>query len=233
MIKCDAITGLILAGGRASRMDYLDKGLQLLDEKPLVQHVAERLAPQVSTVIISANRNQEHYQNFAQSVVSDQDPNFAGPLAGMVSAWEHCDTDYLLTVPCDSPFLPLDLATRLAQAISATGGTALAAIAVTRSAEENTQAQIHPVFNLMHRDAAPILRQFVANGGNRVRVFFESIQAQQVHFDHAIAFTNINTQHDLLRYSGIGMSDVTARYDTNLAGQNGDDSYVNDATQRT
>lgn len=216
MIKPEAITGLILAGGRASRMDHLDKGLQLLDEKPLVQHVVERLTPQVKILIISANRNQKHYQNFARSVVSDQNPNFAGPLAGMISAWEHCDTDYLLTVPCDSPFLPLDLTSRLAQAISNTGGTALAAIAATTNAAENSQQQIHPVFNLMHRDTVPALRRFVAGGGSRVRVFFESIHAQQVHFENALAFTNINTQHDLRRYSGIGVSDVNKLSDTNL-----------------
>ncbi|MGC7405224.1 molybdenum cofactor guanylyltransferase MobA [Pandoraea pneumonica] len=109
----DAITGLILAGGRGQRMGGRDKGLQLYDGRPLAAHVLARLAPQVGTVLISANRNHATYAALGADVISDETQDFAGPLAGMLSGLRAAKTEYVLVVPCDSPLLPDDLAVRL------------------------------------------------------------------------------------------------------------------------
>jgi molybdopterin-guanine dinucleotide biosynthesis protein A len=105
------ITGLILAGGRGMRMGGVDKGLQTLQGKPMVAHVIQRLQPQVDRIIINANQNQERYREFQLPVWSDQENNFAGPLAGIQAGLIHCDTAYMLIVPCDTPKLPTDLVT--------------------------------------------------------------------------------------------------------------------------
>src|SRR5438067_13477822 len=101
-----SISGLILAGGRGTRMGHVDKGLQAFRGKPMAAHVLERLAPQVAAVAINANQNLATYADFGVPVWVDETTGFAGPLAGLEAGLRHCATDYLLTAPCDSPFLP-------------------------------------------------------------------------------------------------------------------------------
>src|ERR1700679_2049327 len=108
------ITGLILAGGRGSRMGGVEKGLQIYSGRPLAQHTLERLRPPVPPVMVNANRNQETYRALNVPVWSDQVPDFPGPLAGMLAGLAHCDTALMATVPCDTPNFPLDLVARLA-----------------------------------------------------------------------------------------------------------------------
>src|ERR1700721_4328517 len=108
------ITGLILAGGRGSRMGGVDKGLQMYRGRPLAQHALERLRPQVGQVMVNANRNQETYRALNVAVWPDQVPDFPGPLAGMLAGLAHCDTAFLATAPCDPPNFPLALVARLA-----------------------------------------------------------------------------------------------------------------------
>jgi len=110
------ITGLILAGGRGSRMGGVDKGLQNFNGIPLALHTLMRLGPQVETVMVNANRNLSAYESFGASVWPDASADFAGPLSGFLVGLERAETPYVLTVPCDTPRLPLDLAERLAQA---------------------------------------------------------------------------------------------------------------------
>ena len=124
-IARDAITGLILAGGRGQRMGGRDKGLQLYDGRPLAAHVLARLAPQVGAVLISANRNHAAYSALGADVVSDETQDFAGPLAGMLSGLRAAKTEYVLTVPCDSPLLPDDLALRLTAALTESAQSSL------------------------------------------------------------------------------------------------------------
>ena len=111
------ISAIILAGGRATRMDGADKGLVLFQQKPLIAHVIDRLAPQVDEVLINANRETEAYGRLGYPVLQDEVTGFAGPLAGMQLGLKHAKSEYVLTVPCDSPLLPLDLAARLESAL--------------------------------------------------------------------------------------------------------------------
>lgn len=194
-IPRDTITGLILAGGRGQRMDGRDKGLQIFSGRPLVAHVAERLRPQVETFLISANRNRDAYAAFGAQVVSDETQDFAGPLAGMLAGLRAARTDYVLTVPCDSPFLPEDLGERLAAALtdspSGTGAPPLlAAFAVTARGP-------HPVFALLHRALADDLAATLASGEHRVRAWLARHKAVQVHFGNERPFYNVNTLDDL------------------------------------
>src|SRR5580658_1275779 len=108
-IEIADITGLVLAGGRGSRMGGIDKGLQAHHGVPLAQHALRRLAPQVATTMLSANRNLETYAAMGVPVWSDETADFSGPLAGMLAGLNHCGTEYLATVPCDAPDFPLDL----------------------------------------------------------------------------------------------------------------------------
>src|SRR3990167_3191680 len=137
------ITGLILAGGRGSRMGSIDKGLVPLAGKPMVAHVLERLQPQVQCLLINANQNLDTYAAFGAPVWPDAMPDFAGPLAGLQTGLMHCETPYLVTAPCDSPFLPTDLVARLAQALQTQDADL--AVAVTG---EGDARQPHPVFCL-------------------------------------------------------------------------------------
>jgi molybdopterin-guanine dinucleotide biosynthesis protein A len=190
-----AITGLILAGGRGQRMGGRDKGLQIFAGRPLAEHVAERLRPQVGTLLISANRHRDAYAALGADVVSDETQDFAGPLAGMLAGLRAARTDYVLTAPCDSPYLPEDLGERLAGALCASlAGTAtspsLAAYAATAQGP-------HPVFALLHRSLADDLAATLAAGEHRVRAWLSRHKALQVHFGEERPFYNVNTLDDL------------------------------------
>lgn len=187
-----AITGLVLAGGRGQRMGGRDKGLQPFAGRPLAAHVIERLRPQVSALIISANRNGDAYAALGAPVVSDETQDFAGPLAGMLAGLRAARTDYVLTVPCDTPYLPEDLATRLAAALIDTGDATppLAAYAATAHGP-------HPVFALLHRSLADDLAATLVAGEHRVRAWLARHKAVQVHFGDERPFYNVNTLDDL------------------------------------
>lgn len=193
-IPRSAMTGLVLAGGRGQRMGGRDKGLQCLAGRALAEHVMERMRPQVETLLISANRNRDAYAAFGAPVVSDETQAFAGPLAGMLAGLRVMHTDYLLTAPCDSPYLPEDLGERLAAALAAAIGDAacppLAAYAVTAQGP-------HPVFALLHRSLADDLAATLAAGEHRVRAWLARHRAVQVHFGDERPFYNINTLDDL------------------------------------
>ncbi len=155
------VTGLILAGGKGSRMGGVDKGLQAFRGKRLVDHVYERFAPQVGGVIINANQNHEEYKTFGVRVVSDAIGGFAGPLAGLHAGLSVSKRPFLASVPCDSPFLPVDLIERLYQRIDETG----AELAVAKTGE-----QPHPVFSLMRRGVLDHLAEFLKGERRRGRL---------------------------------------------------------------
>lgn len=185
------ITGVILAGGQGRRMGGVDKGLQILNGRPLVQWVLERLAPQVATVLINANQNLERYREFGCAVLPDALPGFAGPLAGVQAALARATTPLIVTVPCDSPFLPADLVRRLQQALDA----ANADLAVPR-----TGTQAHRAFCLTRREMLPRLDVFLAAGERKVGLWHASLRVVEVAFDdEAEAFGNINTHAELAR----------------------------------
>jgi molybdopterin-guanine dinucleotide biosynthesis protein A len=162
------ITGCILAGGRASRMGGVDKGLQLFRGQPLVQHAITRLQAQVSETFINANRHLADYALTGCKVFADTELTDNGPLSGFLTGLQHCNTDWLVTVPCDSPFFPLDLVEKLSQA--ATEQQALIAMAQTPRSFDNTW-EMQPVFCLMHRSLLDSLRTYLHNGGHKISVW--------------------------------------------------------------
>ena len=186
------ITGLLLAGGRGTRMGGVDKGLQPFDGAPMAQHVLRRLAPQVQSVIVNANQNLAAYAAFGAPVWPDAMPDFAGPLAGLQTGLMHCETPYLASVPCDSPFLPMDLVQRLAQALVAED--AGLAVAVTGHGDA---VQVHPVFCLLKTSLLPHLTRYLENGGRKMATWHASLQVARVHFADEAAFRNINTRDEL------------------------------------
>jgi molybdopterin molybdotransferase len=193
MTEQASISGLILAGGRGTRMGQVDKGLQPFRGKTMAAHVLERLRPQVAQVAINANQNLATYAAFGVPVWPDDLAGFAGPLAGMATGMRRCQTEYLLTAPCDSPFLPPDLAARLLAALQAQDADL--AFAVTR--ELGQRPQPHPVFCLVKAALLPVLSQYLAEGGRRMDGWYKDLKAVEVPFEDADAFRNINTLDEL------------------------------------
>lgn len=194
-IDTKQITGLILAGGRGTRMGGVDKGLRPFRGAPMVSHVIARLAPQVGALMINANQNRDTYEGFGLPVREDELGGFEGPLAGVQTGLNHCTTDYLVTAPCDSPFLPEDLVARLAEALSA--NNADVAVAVTGDGQT---LQRHPVFCLMKRSLLPHLSDYLANGGRKIETWYRSLPYVEVRFADESAFRNINTLEELNRF---------------------------------
>lgn len=185
------ITGVLLAGGEGRRMGGVDKGLVTFDGRPLAAHVLDRLAHQVDEVLINANRNLPAWQAFGYPVFSDDIPGHAGPLAGLHAALSRAAHALVVTVPCDAPFFPHDLVSRLAGALR----QADADVALARA-----QDQLHPVFCLCRREHLAHLDGYIAAGGRRVSGWYESLRAVEVSFDdQAVAFLNLNTREELAR----------------------------------
>lgn len=188
----DAICGLVLAGGQGRRMGGIDKGLAALQGRPLAAHVIERLRPQVTSLLINANRHADAYRALGHAVVKDGIDGFAGPLAGLLAGLDASDAPLLATVPCDAPFLPPDLVARLALA-RATGDSDAA---VARVAD-----RLQPVFALVHGRVRPSLAEFLQCGGRRAEDFFASLRTVHVAFDdQPQAFANLNTREELATY---------------------------------
>ncbi len=170
-------------------MGGVDKGLQDLQGRPMVQWVLERLAPQVDSVLINANQNLPRYAEFGCPVLPDRIPDFAGPLAGLHAALAQAATPLIATVPCDSPFLPADLVRRLHAALVADK----AELAVARAG-----GRVHRAFCLARRELLPKLDAFLAAGDRKVGLWHASLKVVEVDFDdEADAFDNINTPEDL------------------------------------
>jgi molybdopterin-guanine dinucleotide biosynthesis protein A len=188
----EKITGVVLAGGLGRRMGGVDKGLQLLNGRPLVSHVIERLTPQVDELLINANQNSERYASFGHRIVPDQIPDFAGPLAGLHAALSAAANPLIATAPCDSPFLPADLVFRLFAALTANA----ADLAVARTFD-----QLHPVFCLCRRTVLPHLTEYLARGERKMADWYATLKVVEVAFDdEAEAFENINTREELGRF---------------------------------
>src|SRR5689334_20994013 len=181
------VTGIVLAGGQGRRMGGVDKGLQLLHGKPMVAAVLARLEPQVSEILINANQNLETYARFGHRVVPDAIGGFAGPLAGLHACLGEAEHDRVLTVPCDSPFLPLDLFSRLDKEMK---GNELAVA--------KTGDQPHPVFALVRTSVKKNLEDFLTKGGRKIDAWYSTLKVVEVQFDdEADAFRNINTREEL------------------------------------
>ena len=164
----------MLAGGQGRRMGGVDKGLVDLDGRPMAAHVLARLVPQVGEVLVNANQNLDRYRALGYPVVPDELGGFAGPLAGLHAGLTRATRPYVVTVPCDSPFLPAELAVA------------------------KTFDQPHPVFALVRRDVLPGLAAFLAGGGRKIDAWYAALKVVEVRFDdEADAFRNINTADEL------------------------------------
>src|SRR5574337_698321 len=206
MIDTHDITGLILAGGRGSRMGGVDKGLQGFRGMPLALHTLMRLSPQVGGVMITANRNLSAYEAFGVPVWPDGLAGYAGPLAGFLTGLERCETPWLLTVPCDTPLFPADLASRLATAATAQGADIAMAAAPEQEADGSTRVRTQPVFCLLRVGLLESLMRFTQEGGRKIDRWTAQHPCAIVAFDqpgdNPLAFRNTNTLAELHALEG-------------------------------
>lgn len=194
----EAISGLVLAGGLARRMGGIDKGLVVLAGKPMIEHVLAGLAPQVGRVLINANRNLEQYGGYGYEVVSDTLEGYLGPLAGALSALEVIDTEFLLTVPCDSPLVAPDLAGRMYAALRL--GQADLAVA-----HDGRRQQ--PVFLLLKRGLATDLEAYLASGERKIDRWFARHRVAEADLsDRPDSFINVNEPEEKQRLEALILS---------------------------
>ena len=201
MIALHNITGLVLAGGRGSRMGGVDKGLQSFRGVPLAQHALQRLQAQVGPCMLNANRSLDTYESFGVPVHSDVLPDYAGPLAGFLTGLTHCTTDWLLTVPCDSPCFPRDLVQRMAATADAEDAQIVLAAGPEVGRDGTLQVRAQPVFALLHRSLLPSLQAFVNEGGRKIDAWTAQHRQALCRFDQPSddvqAFANANTLQEL------------------------------------
>ncbi|MCK5359569.1 MAG: molybdenum cofactor guanylyltransferase [Gammaproteobacteria bacterium] len=185
------ITAVILAGGRGRRLGGQDKGLLELNGKPLIEFILDAIKPQVKTVIINANRNQDVYATYSYPVVSDDMTDFQGPLAGFARALSACNTDYILTLPCDGPAVPADLAARLSKALIDDE----AELSVAHDSQ-----RMQPVYALIPRSLLGSLLTFLAAGDRKIDLWYAQHKFALADFSDVVeSFFNINTEKDHLR----------------------------------
>ena len=195
------ITGLILAGGRGTRMGGVDKGLQSFNGLPLALHTLMRLQPQVGQTMINANRNLSAYESFGADVWPDTLSGYAGPLAGFLTGLERCETPYLVTVPCDTPLFPSDLVERLAQALVREDAEIAMAAAPEEDGPQHSTVRTQPVFCLLRVELMESLVRFTQGGGRKIDAWTAQHRTVVVPFDQPgdapRAFFNANTLAEL------------------------------------
>jgi molybdenum cofactor guanylyltransferase len=192
IIHKSEITGLILAGGRGSRMGGIDKGLQMHLGVPLARHALERLRPQVAALMLNANRNLSAYQAMGVPVYPDEITDYPGPLAGMLAGLSNCPTPYLVTVPCDTPNFPFELVARLSEGLAGIDGDMATAYTL-----EDGRPRAQPVFCLMRASLRGSLSEFIAKGERKTGLFAAQHHSAKVVFDDPKAFANANTLEEL------------------------------------
>jgi molybdopterin-guanine dinucleotide biosynthesis protein A len=203
LINPSDITGLILAGGRGTRMGGVDKGLQNFKGLPLALHALNRLkvGGGVGRVAVNANRHISDYAAFGVAVWPDDLADYAGPLAGFLTGLARCDTPYMVTVPCDTPLFPLDLVPRLGAALVAAGADIAMVAAPERDRQGQMQLRSQPVFCLLKTSLLPSLAKFTAAGGRKIDAWTALHHTVLVPFnlpgDDPQAFSNTNTLDEL------------------------------------
>lgn len=188
-------------------MGGIDKGLQNFNGIPLALHTLMRLGPQVQEVMVNANRNLSAYESFGAAVWPDSSSDFAGPLSGFLIGLERAETPYVLTVPCDTPRLPLDLADRLAQALAQEDADIAMAAAPERDADGQTRMRTQPVFCLLKIELSESLVKFTHAGGRKIDAWTSTHKTVVVPFnaphDDPLAFANVNTLTELQNLENI------------------------------
>ena len=189
IIKND-ITGVILAGGRARRMGGADKGLVLFNGKPLIEYVIDALEPQVGRLLINANRNHEKYRSYKFDVISDELKDYCGPLAGMACVLNEINTPYLVTAPCDTPFITDNLVKNLSSSIVHENTE----ISVAHNGE-----RLQPVFCMIKKTLITSINEYLQNGGRKIDQWFEQHSLSIVDFSsHSECFENFNSKDEIL-----------------------------------
>ncbi len=196
-IPREAITGLVLAGGRGRRMGGEDKGLLTLHEQPLAARALARLRPQVGPIGLSANRHLAAYRALGVPVWPDTLPDQPGPLAGLLTGLTHADTPWLASVPCDCPDFPDNVVARLADAVQTAGADLAVAVAPAPDEAGHWAPKLHPVFCLLPVRLKDDLALYLQQGGRRVRDWLARHTTVEVAFDDGAAFLNVNTPEDL------------------------------------
>ncbi len=220
MIAPADVTGLVLAGGRGSRMGGADKGLLPLHGVPLALHAARRLQPQVGRVAINANRHLDQHAAWGLPVWPDADTaGFLGPLAGILAGLRRCETPWLACVPCDSPAFPADLVARLAVGAEEAGVPLAVACAPHPAPDTGTSVdpvnttasrtlRVQPVFCLLRAELAEPLATYLAGGGRKAGAWMAGLPHARVAFDRPgddpAAFDNLNTPADWARVGAPG-----------------------------
>jgi len=201
MIDSSEITGLVLAGGRGSRMGGVDKGLQNFNGMPMALHTLMRLQMQVGQVMINANRNLAAYESFGAEVWPDVLADYPGPLAGFLTGLERCETPYLVTTPCDSPRFPLNLVARLAEAMDREQAEIAMAAAPEKDEQGEVKVRTQPVFCLLRIELLESLVHFTQGGGRKIDAWTAQHKTVVVPFnapgDDPLAFANANTLAEL------------------------------------
>ena len=177
-------TGVILAGGRGHRLDGRDKGLIRLNGRPLIEHAIAVLQPQTDALIISANRHIGIYRRYGVPVVQDKSDDYCGPLAGILAAMQVANTPYILTLPCDCPFAPQDLAHRLWAGLQ--GGHYKLCLATDRHGAQ-------PLISLIATALKDDLARAIAQGQRKVHTWMTSHPHCLQYFEQEDTFLNINT----------------------------------------
>ncbi|NOI29427.1 molybdenum cofactor guanylyltransferase MobA [Vibrio coralliilyticus] len=184
---------VILAGGQARRMGGKDKGLIELDNKPLIQHVYERLSTQVSDIMVNANRNQDTYSKYGV-VVGDKIKGFPGPMGGIHAGLAAATKDWVGFVPCDSPQISMDLVTRFCSAVKDDSDILVA--------HDGDYQQ--PVFTLYHKRVLPKLTAFLERGDRKIILLYKECKTHYVDFSDATdCFVNLNTPEELAQFGTI------------------------------
>ncbi|MFN1534131.1 molybdenum cofactor guanylyltransferase MobA [Vibrio jasicida] len=190
MLQPTQTSWVILAGGQASRMGGKDKGLIELNQKPLIEHVIERLSPQTQRILINANRNQDAYRAFG-FVFSDQFKDFPGPMGGIHAGLVHAETDWVGFVPCDSPQINADLVERFCNAVKEDTD-----ILVAHDGDHQ-----QPVFTLYHKRVLPKLTAFLERGDRKIILLYKECNTCYVDFsDSPNCFVNLNTPEELAQF---------------------------------
>jgi molybdopterin-guanine dinucleotide biosynthesis protein A len=186
----DNITGVILAGGKARRMDGEDKGLITLQDRAMIDYIITALRPQVSNIIINANRNPEQYGIYGLPVIADMLDDYLGPLVGMATGMHTTDKSYIVTVPCDSPFIPGTLVETLYHSLHISD----ADISVAHDGE-----RMQPVFALLRCELLPSLLAFLDEGGRKIDTWYSQHRLAIADFSRSPdTFLNLNTPEDRL-----------------------------------
>lgn len=190
MLTSDQVTGVILAGGRSQRLGGLDKGLVEYQGRPLIEYAIAALRPQVSTIMISANRHLDRYARYGYPVLPDPWPDFRGPLAGIAAALKQAPTEYIITMPCDNPRLPANFVQLMLSTLQHSQAEACAL---------EHQRQLEPAYVLLPTRLYQNLMDYLDSGQRAVHGWLSQLHLARARYDEDsdIKFMNINTREDL------------------------------------